>query len=86
MDVDACTADLLAASEGAYPVEDGGDADAEDLGGGSLAACDGGLCVALGCGGNECEVLGDSEDPDALGELVVVDAACEAVEVSFVAA
>ncbi len=48
LDVDACAADLLAASEGADPVEDCGDADAEGFGGGSFAACDGGLCVALG--------------------------------------
>ena len=86
LDVDACAADLLAASEGAYPVEDGGDSDAEGFGGGSLAACDGGFCVALGCGGDEGEVFGDSGDPDALGELGVVHGACEAVKVPFMAA
>jgi hypothetical protein len=86
LDVDACAADLLAASEGAYPVEDGGDSDAEGFGGGSLASCDGGFCVALGCGGDEGEVFGDSGDPDALGELGVVHGACEAVKVPFMAA
>ena len=86
LDVDACAADLLAASEGAYPVEDGGDSDAEGFGGGSLAACDGGLCVALGCGGDECEGLGDPGYPGALSELWVVHGACEAVEVPLVAA
>lgn len=86
LDVDACAADLLAASEGADPVQDGGDSDAEGFGGGSFVACDWGFCVALGRGGDEGEVLSDPGDPDALGELVVVDAACEAVEVPFVAA
>ena len=86
LDVDACASDLFAASEGAYPVEDGGDSDAEGFGGGSLVACDGGFCVALGCGGDEGEVFGDSGGPDAIGELGVVHGACEAVKVPFVAA
>ncbi len=42
--------------------------------------------MALGCGGYEVEILGDPGDPDALSELGVVYGACEAVEVSFVAA
>jgi hypothetical protein len=85
LDVYPCAADLLAASEGADSVEDGCDSDAEGFGGGSFVVCDRCFCVALGCGGDEGEVFGDSGDPDALGELGVVDAACEAVEVSFVA-
>ena len=86
LDVDTCAADLLASSEGADSVEDGGDPDAEGLGGGSFVVCDGGFCVALGCGDDEVEVFGDPGDPGGLGELVVVDVACEAVEVSFMAA
>ncbi len=42
--------------------------------------------MALECGGYEGEVFGDPGYPDVLGELGVVYGACEAVEVSFVAA
>ena len=86
LDVDACAADLFAASEGADSVENGCDSDAEDFGGGSFVVCDGCLYVALGCGGDEGEIFGDAGDPGALDELVVVRGACEAVEASFVAA
>ena len=86
LDVDAGAADLLAASDGADPVEDGGDSDAEGFGGGSFAAGYGGLCVALGCGGDEGEAFSDPGYPGVTGELGVVHGACEAVEVSLVAA
>jgi hypothetical protein len=86
LDVDSCAADLIAAAEGADSVEDGFDSDAEGFGGGSFVVCDGCFLMALGCGVDEGEVFGDARDPGALGELGVVDAACEAVEVSFVAA
>ena len=86
LDVDACAAYLVAALEGADSVEDCFNADAEGFGCGSFVVCDGCHGMALGCGGDECEFFGDPGDPSALGELGVVDAACETVEVSFVAA
>lgn len=64
LEVDTGSTDLLSSVEGADPVEDGGDTDAEGFGCGALLACDGGLCVACWCGLDEFESFIYTWDPD----------------------